>query len=57
MPEMPAEIMPNEEDAQRGKYLEFTIGEEVFGFELQYVTEIVGLQKISDIPERPDYVK
>jgi purine-binding chemotaxis protein CheW len=29
----------------------------MFGIEIRFVTEIVGLQKINDIPECPDYVK
>jgi purine-binding chemotaxis protein CheW len=57
MSNMLAELMQNEEDTQHGKYLTFALGTEVFGIEICFVTEIVGLQKISDIPECPDYVK
>jgi purine-binding chemotaxis protein CheW len=57
MSEMLAEITQDEEDTQHGKYLTFALGTEVFGIEIRFVTEIVGLQKISDIPESPDYVK
>lgn len=57
MSEMPEEIMQNEEDTQHGKYLTFALGKEVFGIEIRFVTEIVGLQKISYIPDCPDYVK
>jgi purine-binding chemotaxis protein CheW len=57
MSQMLAEIVQNEEDTQHGKFLTFALGEEVFGIEIQFVTEIVGMQKIRDIPESPNYVK
>jgi Chemotaxis signal transduction protein len=57
MSEKLAEIVQNEEDTQHGKFLTFALGTEVFGIEIRFVTEIVGLQKISDIPESPNYVK
>ena len=46
-----------EEDTQKGKYLTFNLGKEVFGIEIKYVTEIIGLQPISEVPEVPDFVK
>lgn len=46
-----------EEDTQKGKYLTFSIGKESYGIEIQYVTEIIGIQAITEIPELPDYVK
>lgn len=45
------------EDTQKGRYLTFCLGEEVFGIEIQHVTEIVGMQPITEIPEVPDYVR
>ncbi|MDR3645265.1 MAG: chemotaxis protein CheW [Clostridia bacterium] len=51
------EIVRDEEDTQQGKVLTFALGGEVFGIEIRYVTEIVGIQKISSIPETPAYVK
>lgn len=45
------------EDAQRGKYLAFSLGGETYGMEIQYVTEIVGMQKIIPFPGLPDYMK
>lgn len=57
MSEMLAEIVYSEEDTQHGKFLTFALGEEVFGIEIQFVTEVVGMQKISGIPEAPNYVK
>src|SRR6056297_2419145 len=46
-----------EEDTQKGRFLTFKLGEESFGLEIKYVTEIVGIQPITNIPEVPQYVK
>jgi purine-binding chemotaxis protein CheW len=46
-----------EEDTLKGRYLTFSIGDESYGIEVRYVTEIVGIQKITEIPELPEYVK
>lgn len=46
-----------EEDTQQGKYLTFVLGKEVYGLEIRYVTEIIGIQKITPVPDMPDYVK
>jgi purine-binding chemotaxis protein CheW len=46
-----------EEDTQRGKYLTFPLGNEVFGIEIRFVTEIIGIQSITYVPEVPAYVK
>jgi purine-binding chemotaxis protein CheW len=51
------EIELQEEDTQKGRFLTFKIGEEVFGIEIKHVTEIVGIQPITNIPEVPEYVK
>ncbi|MBP1753685.1 MAG: cheW4 [Firmicutes bacterium] len=46
-----------EEDTQKDRYLTFLIGEECYGFEIKHVTEIIGIQAITEIPELPEYVK
>ncbi|MHB8129600.1 MAG: chemotaxis protein CheW [Mobilitalea sp.] len=46
-----------EEDTQKGKFLTFSLGNESYGIEIQYVTEIVGLQPITEVPELPEYIK
>jgi purine-binding chemotaxis protein CheW len=46
-----------EEDTQKGRYLTFSLGRESYGIEIRYVTEIVGIQTITQIPELPGYVK
>jgi len=45
------------EDTLKDQYLTFSIGKEVYGLEIRYVTEIVGLYKITEVPEMPDYIK
>lgn len=45
------------EDTQKDKYLTFSLGKESYGMDIKYVTEIVGIQAITKIPELPDYVK
>jgi len=46
-----------EEDTQKDRYLTFMIGNECYGIEIKYVTEIIGIQAITEIPELPEYVK
>ena len=45
-----------EEDTQKGKYLTFYVDQEMYGIEIQYVKEIIGLQTITQIPELPEYM-
>ncbi len=51
------EIIETEEDTQKGKYLTFSLGQEFYGLEIQYVTEIIKLQPITEVPEMPDYIR
>lgn len=53
----PVPFLQEEEDAQQGKYLTFQLGKECFGIEIRHVTEIIGLQPITEIPELPGYVR
>ncbi len=56
-----ADIIENdvnmEEDTQKGRYLTFSLGDESYGIEIKYVTEIIGIQTITEIPELPEYIK
>ena len=45
------------EDTQHGRFLTFSLGEEVYGIEIKLVREIIGIQKISRLPEVPNYIK
>lgn len=46
-----------EEDTQKDRYLTFSLEREAYGIEIKYVTEIIGIQPITEIPELPEYVK
>ena len=46
-----------EEDTQEDKYLTFVISKEEYGIEIRYVTEIIGIQNITEVPNMPLYVK
>ncbi len=46
-----------EEDTLQGKYLTFQLGEEDFGLEIRYVTEIIGVQSITQVPDMPEFIR
>lgn len=54
---MENELFEQEEDTQHGRFLTFNLGDEIYGIEIQYVTEIIGLQQITKIPEVAEYIK
>lgn len=45
------------EDMQTDRYLTYCIGDVMFGIEMQYITEIIGMQKTTELPDMPDYMK
>lgn len=55
--ETAAVIDEEQEDTQEGKFLTFSLGSEEYGIEIRYVTEIIGIQKVTDLPDMPHYVK
>lgn len=57
MAELEAIMQELEEDTLKGRFLTFAIGKESYGIEIRYVTEIIGIQPITEVPEMPDYVK
>ncbi len=56
-----AELMEHEaladEDTQKGKYLIFPLGKEDYAIGIRCITEIIGMQPITAVPELPAYVK
>jgi purine-binding chemotaxis protein CheW len=46
-----------EEDTQKDRFLTFSLEKESYGIDIKYVTEIIGIQSISEIPELPEYVR
>ena len=47
----------DDEDTQKDKFLTFQVGTEEFGISIRHVTEIIGLQKITDVPDMPGFIK
>ncbi|OBR65040.1 chemotaxis protein CheW [Paenibacillus oryzae] len=57
MKQSPLQDLELEEDSLKNKYLTFALGSEVYGIEIRYVTEIIGVQSITPVPELPEYIK
>jgi purine-binding chemotaxis protein CheW len=57
MAEMQGEMLEMMEDTQKDRYLTFDIGKEAYGIEIIYVTEIIGFQPITEVPDLPGYIK
>jgi len=57
MAEVLDEVMETSEDTQKGKFLTFSVGKESYGIEIKFVTEIIGIQDITEVPELPNYVR
>ena len=51
------EVVGQEEDTQKGRFLTFTLGNEHYGLDIKYVTEIIGIQDITEVPELPEYIR
>lgn len=47
----------SDDDVQENKYLMCRLGDEVYGIDIRYVTDILELQKITEIPDMPEYVR
>ncbi len=45
------------EDTLRGRWLTFPMDRESYGQELRYVTQIIGMQQITAMPEMPRYMR
>lgn len=50
-------IDDDDDDSMENKYLSFKVGLESFCIEIKKVIQIVQMQKISTIPEVPDFIK
>ncbi len=47
-------------DIDRGmadKYMTFAVGKEAYGLEIEYISEIIMVQTITEVPEVPGYIK
>jgi purine-binding chemotaxis protein CheW len=49
--------LDHNDDTLKGKYLIFSIGPEQYGIEIRYITEIISMQSITQVPDMPRYIK
>jgi purine-binding chemotaxis protein CheW len=54
---MAEETMLDNEDTQKDKYLTFHVAGEDYGIEIRYVIEIIGIQKITEVPDMPPFIR
>jgi purine-binding chemotaxis protein CheW len=54
---MTEDVVFEEDLSQDGQYLTFNIDKQEYGIEIRDVTEIVGIQKITDLPDSSHYIK
>ncbi len=47
----------DDEDTLKDKYLTFHLADEDYGLEVACVTEIIGIQKITEVPNMPVFIK
>eukprot|EP00831_Metopus_contortus_P053102 TRINITY_DN4460_c0_g1_i2.p4 TRINITY_DN4460_c0_g1~~TRINITY_DN4460_c0_g1_i2.p4 ORF type:complete len:306 (+),score=59.03 TRINITY_DN4460_c0_g1_i2:572-1489(+) len=45
------------DDSMKNRFLTFEVGDEFYGIEILYVTEIVSMQKVTEVPDVPEYIK
>lgn len=57
MSEVLEKLASENEDTLASMFLTFRLGKEHYGIEVRYVTEIVGIQKITEVPDLPAFVK
>ena len=50
-------LVEEDQDTQKDKYLTFHIGDEDYAIAITYVTEIIGMLNITEVPQTPDYIK
>ncbi len=55
--EIDDDLYDEDDDTQKDKYLTFHLDGEVYGIEILHVIEIVGVQKIIEVPDMPSFVK
>lgn len=56
MTDAEVEVLENE-DTQKDKYLTFHIGGEDYAISIRHVIEIIGMLKITEVPQTPHYIK
>ncbi len=51
------DLYDEDEDTQKDKYLTFHLAGEDYGIDIEFVTEIIGIQKITEVPDMPQFIK
>jgi purine-binding chemotaxis protein CheW len=51
------DLYDEDEDTQKDKYLTFHLAGEDYGIDIAFVTEIIGIQKITEVPDMPECIK
>ncbi len=51
------DVYDDDEDTQKDMYFSFRIGDEEYAIEIGYVNEVIGMMKITEVPEMPDFVR
>jgi purine-binding chemotaxis protein CheW len=46
-----------EENTLQGRFLTFSLANDVYGLPIEYVVEIIGIQSITIVPKVPSYIK
>jgi len=46
-----------DEDTMKNKYLSFKLGKESYGISIRQIIEIIEIQKITEVPDMPAYLK
>ncbi len=51
------ELELEQEEELKNKYLTFLMSTEVYALEIRFVTEIIGIQKVTLVPDTPEFIK
>lgn len=51
------DLLQEKDETIDNMYLTFELGKEVYGIGIAHVTEIVGIQTITEVPDMPNFVK
>lgn len=51
------ELLVATDDAQKDKFLTFHLGDEDYGIDICHVTEIIGIQKVTNVPDMPESIR
>ncbi len=52
-----SDLVFSEEDSIKDMYLTFTVAGEEYGVGIDFVTEIVGMQRVMEVPDVPAFIK